>query len=292
MPELPEVETMCRGIAAIVGCSIQSVRTPECVYRPISIQPKPAAIHRKLKGSKVTAIERLGKRVVLHAGEHALILQPKMSGLVLLEEPPDPHHVRLVVEFVGPKKNNAKNLCLTFWDRRGLGTVELLHCDEIQSRIVAGRLGPDALAISLDEFASRLSKTSRPIKVALLDQKLLAGVGNLYASEMLHVARIAPTQPAAQLSKRSIARLYTAMQSILLDAIDHEGSTLADGTYRNALNDPGSYQNHHLVYDRAGLPCPSCSRGTLVRIVQAQRSTFYCPKCQRPGTVVRKKPRP
>ena len=276
MPELPEVETMCRGIASIVGQRIDRVSKPVCNYRPISMAPSVATINKKLAGAKVERISRLGKRVLIHAAEHALILQPKMTGMVSLEDPPDPDHNRLQIDFKGRPK-----LRLLFWDRRGLGTVELLREDAIEERIINGKLGPDALAITLDVFNEKLSATSRAIKVALLDQKLLAGVGNLYASEMLHVSKIHPEKPCNQLTQPKKKLLYEAMQRILLDAIEHEGSTLSDGTYRNALNDPGSYQNQHLVYDRADEPCPSCNSGAVRRIVQAQRSTFYCPKCQK-----------
>jgi formamidopyrimidine-DNA glycosylase len=276
MPELPEVETMCRGISPIIGREISGVTRPECHYRPISIRPDVDTMHARLAGQRVERVSRLGKRVIVHAGGWALVLQPKMSGLVLLEEPPDPDHNRLLLQFVGKPR-----LRLLFWDRRGLGTAELMLEAELHDRIVAGRLGPDALAITFDEFRLRLGTTRRPIKVALLDQKLLAGIGNLYASEMLHLAKLHPELPSSQVAAAGLRRLYRAMIDILQKAIEQEGSTLSDGTYRNALNDPGSYQNQHLVYDRAGLKCATCRREEIVRIVQAQRSTFYCPRCQK-----------
>ncbi len=276
MPELPEVETMCRGIAAVVGRKIDCVSTPPCAYRPIAIQPPIATIDQLLHGRRITAVSRLGKRVLIHTGEWALILQPKMSGLIAVETPPDPNHVRLQIDFAG-----SPPLRLQFWDRRGLGTAELIPSQEIEQRIVHGRLGTDALAITPDELTSRLHATSRSIKVALLDQKLVAGVGNLYASEMLHVAGIHPETASDKLTRPQIRKLHAAMQAILLAAIEHEGSTLSDGTYRNALNDPGSYQNHHLVYARENDLCLSCRKATIQRIVQAQRSTFFCPKCQK-----------
>jgi formamidopyrimidine-DNA glycosylase len=277
MPELPEVETMCRGIHSIQGRKIKRVFTPPCRYRPIQIRPSIRTIGKRLAGARIERISRLGKRVLIHANNsHALILQPKMTGLVSLDSPPDPDHVRLAIEFQG-----SSSSLLQFWDRRGLGTVELLAESEIQSRIIDGRLGPDALSIELSDFSERLRGTKRPIKVALLDQKLVAGVGNLYASEMLHEAKISPLQPSNEISTRRLQLLYNAMQRILTTAIAHEGSTLSDGTYRNALNNPGSYQNHHLVYNQAGSDCPTCSTGQVKRIVQAQRSTFYCPKCQK-----------
>lgn len=276
MPELPEVETMCRGIHPIQGRRIKRVFTPPCDYRPIQIRPSIRTISKRLAGANIERISRLGKRVLIHANGQALILQPKMTGLVSLDAPPDPDHVRLAIEFQG-----RPSTLLQFWDRRGLGTVELLAESEIQSRIVEGRLGPDALSIELADFSQRLHGTKRPIKVALLDQKLVAGVGNLYASEMLHEARISPLRASNEISLKRIESLYNAMQRILITAIAHEGSTLSDGTYRNVLNDPGSYQNQHLVYDQAGSDCPTCSTGQIKRIVQAQRSTFYCPSCQK-----------
>lgn len=188
MPELPEVETMCRGIYPTIGKLIRAVSQPPCDYRPIQIRPAVAEINARLAGCKVKAITRLGKRVVIQTQDDSLILQPKMTGLVAIEAPPDPDHVRLQIDFSG-------KLRLQFWDRRGLGTVELMPTAELHARIVEGRLGPDALQITAEDFIHCLRATRRPIKVALLDQKLLAGVGNLYASEMLFKAKINPRNP-------------------------------------------------------------------------------------------------
>ena len=123
-----------------------------------------------------------------------------------------------------------------------------------------------------------LGKSQRAIKVALLDQKAVAGIGNLYASEILHLAAIDPRCRCSALTRQQWQRIQAATKEVLELAVRHEGSTLSDGTYRNALNEAGSYQNHHRVYDRAGEVCPSCGREKIQRIVQAQRSTFYCPK--------------
>lgn len=276
MPELPEVETMCRGVRGIIGAHIHRVIDPKCTYRPIVCQPPLASIHRRLRGQAITGVSRIGKRVLIETERWALVLQPKMTGLVSIDSPPGPDHVRLILELSGTQATR-----LTFWDRRGLGTIALLPIGEVEAHLIHGKLGPDALAISAQEFCSQLSTTRRSIKVALLDQKLVAGIGNLYASEMLHAAGIDPRRSAAELKAAEYAKLYKNMQRILTQAILHEGSTLSDGTYRNALNQAGSYQNQHLVYDRAGRPCPTCGSGTITRIVQAQRSTFYCPCCQK-----------
>ena len=115
----------------------------------------------------------------------------------------------------------------------------------------------------------------------------VAGIGNLYASEILHLAKIHPAVPAGQLARPEVERLSTAAAEVLSLAIAYEGSTLGDGTYRNTLNQSGGYQNSHRVYDRAGEKCQTCGQGEIVRIVQSQRSTFFCPVCQtlrkRPG---------
>jgi formamidopyrimidine-DNA glycosylase len=238
--------------------------------------PSPSRIGQSLVGTKVKEIRRLGKRVLICNESHALVLQPKMTGLVSLDTVPDEEHVRLQIAL-----NGRRTPLIQFWDQRGLGTVELLPLDQIDHRLIAGRLGPDALVITEKQFYDALHSTRRPIKVALLDQKLLAGVGNLYASEMLHLARINPKTASSAVSRSKMNRLHAAMLDILNTAIAHEGSTLSDGTYRNTLNDPGQYQNHHLVYDRADQLCLTCKRSPIRRIVQAQRSTFYCSICQR-----------
>ena len=129
----------------------------------------------------------------------------------------------------------------------------------------------------------RMENSKRAIKVALLDQRALAGVGNLYASEILHLCGIHPARRCDLLKRAQWEAIHARMREVLELAIQHEGSTLSDGTYRNALNKEGGYQNHHRVYDRAGDPCPTCSRGAIIRIVQAQRATFYCPECQKKG---------
>jgi formamidopyrimidine-DNA glycosylase len=144
----------------------------------------------------------------------------------------------------------------------------------------SGRLGPEPIGLPPESWQERLLRMRRPLKVALLDQSLVAGIGNLYASEILHVARLHPEQRTDALRREEIERIAQATDAVLNDAIAHEGSTLSDGTYRNVLNQDGGYQNAHRVYDREDEVCPTCRAGRVVRIVQAQRSTFFCPVCQ------------
>ena len=277
MPELPEVETMRRGILPIVGNTITRASRTPCSKRPIEIKPRIDRLHKRVVGKKIDAVERLGKRVVVlvESGDR-LIFEPRMTGLVLIEDPPTIEHLRFRLEL---KKGPIKEVL--FWDRRGLGNVTLLSPKEYQDKLDSGTLGPDALDISVDELRERFKKTQREIKVALLDQSAIAGVGNLYASEILHAAGIDPRTRCHRLSKNQWTEIFHCMVDILKTAIKYEGSTLSDGTYRNALNESGGYQNEHLVYDKEGKPCPSCQSGKIKRMVQAQRATFYCPKCQK-----------
>jgi formamidopyrimidine-DNA glycosylase len=285
MPELPEVETMCRCIAAAAGCRIRDVERPKSRLQSILISPRIDHFRRRVVGRTIAAVRRVGKRVVLAldtgvsplpAGEGtcAVVLEPRMTGLVLLAEPPDREHVRLVFRLSGGPARQ-----ILFWDQRGLGVARLASATD---RIFHGHLGPDALGITASRLQERLSDSRRPIKVALLDQHALAGIGNLYASEILHRAGIHPAVPCHRLRPAEWRKLHAAMGEILAAAIRHQGSTLRDGTYRIAHNRSGDYQIYHRAYSRAGEPCLQCGTGRIVRIVQAQRSTFFCPSCQRP----------
>lgn len=267
---------MCRGIAAAVGGRLARIVAEACPRRPITLAPTLRQVNERLAGQRLAAIERAGKRVVLRFGtDERVVIEPRMTGLVLVGDPPSHEHLRLRFEL-----DDVPLRRFWYWDRRGLGVVRLLSARQYAEQLGPDSLGPDALTIELDDLRARLADSKRPIKVALLDQKALAGVGNLYAAEVLHVARIDPTRPCHRLSRDQWRRLHLALRDVLSEAIRYEGSTLSDGTYRNALNAPGGYQNHHRVYDREGELCPTCGVDTIRRIVQAQRSTFYCPRCQ------------
>ncbi len=279
MPELPEVETMVRGIRPFVeGRTVASVVRCRCACKPISIRPRFELLAKRLKGRRIDAVRRLGKRVVLGVSDgSAVVIEPRMTGLMLLSDPPDLVHLRIEWKFAGRAKYNS----IWFWDRRGLGTVRLFNPGELDRTLSSDILGPDALEMPLETWRERCRNSSRPIKVLLLDQKIVAGIGNLYASEILHVARIHPGRPADRLKADQIRRLSDATQAVLEEAIRDEGSTLGDATYRTALNQNGRYQSKHRVYGRAEETCPTCGEVPIRRIVQAQRSTFYCPVCQR-----------
>ena len=286
MPELPEVETMCRGIAPIIGSRIVEVVRPRCRLKPIHFTPRFGTLRRRLLAARVSGVSRLGKRVVVELDTaDRLVLHPRMSGIVLLADPPDLNHLRLRIRL-----DNNKAPDLLYWDRRGLGTVHLFRPTEFEAVSSESNIGPDALAVTPELLCQRLGASRREIKVALLDQRAVAGIGNLYASEILHVAGVNPQRRCDALQGEDWRRLHEAMEDVLEAAIRDEGSTLSDGTYRNAQNREGTYQNRHQVYAKAGELCATCRRGRVQRIVQVGRSTFFCPVCQprRPSSVARK----
>lgn len=276
LPELPEVETMCRGISPIVGHRIAKTSQPPCERRPILFYPAISEFDGRTRGRYVAGIDRLGKRVLICLDDgQTIVIEPRMTGLVLLADPPTVDHLRLRLELRGSACDQ-----MLFWDRRGLGTVRLLTSQELD-RNVRQKLGPDALRVTTNQMRDRLAASRRVIKVALLDQSAIAGIGNLYASEILFLAGVDPRTRCCNLSKPQWKRIQAAIGAVLNHAIEHEGSTLSDGTYRNALNNEGNYQNYHRVYDRAEMPCKRCGQGAIRRVVQCQRSTFFCPVCQR-----------
>jgi formamidopyrimidine-DNA glycosylase len=277
MPELPEVETMCRRIAPIVGCRISNLSRPSSRLQSILMRPRLPAFCRRVKGQTIAALHRIGKRVVLQLNnDDSIVIEPRMTGLILLNDAPNRKHLRLIFDLTG---GSARQLL--FWDQRGLGVVSLFSPQQFSDELGPEHIGPDALQVTPEILRERFGGSSRAIKVAMMDQHTLSGVGNLYASEILHRAGVHPAKPCNELKPRHWVAIHSAMQEVLQEAIRHQGSTLRDGTYRAAHDEPGNYQDKHRVYQRSGQPCMQCSKGVIVRIVQAQRSTFFCPVCQR-----------
>ena len=280
MPELPEVETMRRGIAHLAGLRIRSIAFPRGTVRPISIQPGPRAMQRRLDGRLIVAVHRFGKRLAVElearepTGREWLVIEPRMTGLMLVADPPTSNHVRMSLGL-----DSRRHPRLLFWDRRGLGTVRLLDGRGLAAACGPDRLGPDGLAITGDELRERLGDSRRHVKVALLDQRAVAGIGNIYAAEILFAAGIDPRVPCSRISVARWDAIAAAARGILAEAVRLEGSTITDETYKTADNRSGQFQLQHRVYGRAGASCRQC--GTAIqRLVQAQRSTFFCPRCQ------------
>jgi len=282
---------MRRSLLPSVGSKISSIEKPVSRYKPIVMEPNLDELQRRLVGRFITRVDRLGKRVVVNLddGSH-LLFQPKMAGLVLMDCPPNEAHIRLIIGLAGltsqaPKKLRQTELSsldrIIYWDQRGLGTVKLWTASQMGHYLASGQLGPDALAVDRETFFERFRASASPVKPTLLDQARVAGIGNLYASEILHCSGVHPENRCNRLSRAVWGKIFDATRSVLLQAIEQEGSTLSDGTYRKSKQSPGNYQNSHRVYDRHDQACLTCKGYTIIRIVQSQRSTFFCPNCQR-----------
>jgi formamidopyrimidine-DNA glycosylase len=278
MPELPEVETMCRGIAEIVGRRIRDLRRPRSRLKPIEITPRFGDFRRRSVGKRITGVRRIAKRVVVDLdSDDSIVFEPRMTGRVLLVQPPDTDHLRLVFDLSGDPA-----VQLMFWNMRGFGVVRLYSPRQLALNLGPEKLGPDALEISAADLRERLCSSRRAVKVAILDQRAVAGIGNIYASEILHRAGVDPEAACNRLRPIDWKRIHAEMGEVLHEAILCQGSTLSDGNYRNAKNEAGGFQDRHRVYQKHGETCTQCGKAVIVRAVQAQRATFFCPRCQRP----------
>lgn len=275
MPELPEVETMVRGLRpALVGRPIRALR----VQDPALLQGCSAkGLEQRGRGARVLGVGRRGKWVVLELGDGRglIVIQPRMTGSFWLVPPERPEHVRLSIELDGSPE------FVWYCDARRLGRIALFDDPEAAERAFARSHGPDALEIERADLAERLKRTSRPIKPALMDQKVLAGIGNIYADEVLFQARVHPERPASRLSGPEIRRIHEAIGLVLNEAIAAEGSSFS-ATYRTVLGLEGGFLAQNAMYGRGGQPCPACGSAIVkTRIVGLiGRPTHFCPRCQ------------
>lgn len=283
MPELPEVETVRRGLAAhVVGRRIEKVEVGR--ERTVRRTSREALIHG-LSGVCITRAQRRGKYLLcaLDSGE-TMMIHLRMSGRVLVVErgTKRPPHTHVVLHLAPDKTHGAQELW--FVDPRTFGEVVVFDPARVATEIPElVRLGVDPIVdYFTPEVLFELLRLKRGnLKSVLLDQHVVAGIGNIYADEILHLARLRPSRVPARLSKATIARLYRAIISVLGSAIEAGGSTLTDSQYVDLEGAMGNYQQQHRVYGRGGETCLTCRGGRITRTVVAGRSTCYCPKCQR-----------
>ena len=274
MPELPEVETIRRDLAdAVGGRRIEAVR----VHQPDILMNLPSveAFRREVAGRTVRRLERRAKYLLFRLDDgRVLQVQLRMTGRFALgTEPPDPGEFR----HVAAELDLDDGRTLYYDDMRRLGGFRLLAPERWREE--DRRLGPEPLADEFGpgELADALAGSRAPVKNLLLDQERLAGVGNIYASEALHAAGLDPRRPGRQLGQDEIGRLHAALRSVLGDALAHAGTTFRD--YRAVDGRSGRFQERLRVYARDGEACPRCGQAVR-RIVQAGRSTYFCPGCQ------------
>lgn len=283
MPELPEVETVRRGLAPVMEGQVIARAT---LNRADLRWPFPPGMAERLGGARVLALRRRSKYLLadLDRGE-TLLVHLGMSGRMLVSG-------ALVGQFVhdhpAPEKHDhvildmAGGVRITFNDPRRFGAMDLMATAGAEAHPLLAKLGPEPLGNGFHEahLAAALAGRRMPIKAALLDQRIVAGLGNIYVCEALYRAGISPRRQAGNLGARRIARLVAAIRAVLRDAIAAGGSSLRD--YRQADGELGYFQHAFDVYGREGAPCrtPACE-APITRIVQSARSSFYCPRCQR-----------
>jgi formamidopyrimidine-DNA glycosylase len=280
MPELPEVETIARGLRRelvgrrFAGASVTWPRTVAC--------PTANEFEAQIAGRRVDAVGRRGKYVVMTLDAGFLLIHLKMSGRLRLARPGETVDPADGVAAVRDKHTHVvfsldDGRELHFHDTRKFGRIYLVD----DPQVVTGRLGPEPLdeALTLDEFRERLARRSGRLKSLLLNQAFLAGTGNIYADEALFLARLHPLRTANSLDADEQERLYHAIRTVLARAIRRRGTTLDDSGYVDAEGQAGSYQEAIAVYGRGGEPCLVCGT-TIERIVVGGRSAHYCPACQ------------
>ena len=283
MPELPEVETVRRGLVPVTeGRRILRAE----VRRPDLRWPLPEGMAGRLTGARVLRLRRRSKYILadLDTGE-TLLVHLGMSGRVLISGDPTAHfvqvaghlpaHDHVVLEMEGGAR-------ITYNDARRFGAMDLVATGAEEGHRLLRGIGPEPLGNAFNEayLIARLKGRMTPVKAALLDQKVVAGLGNIYVCEVLHRTGISPLRKAGRLSARRAGALVPAIRAVLEDAIAAGGSSLRD--YRQADGELGYFQHAFSVYGREGAPCAreGCG-GTVRRVVQSGRSSFYCPRCQR-----------
>lgn len=282
MPELPEVETVRRGLLPVMeGAVIAQAE----VNRPDLRWPLPERMADRLTGRRVTALRRRSKYILadLDSGE-TLLVHLGMSGRMLIsgaqlgtfyhDHPAPQKHDHVVLHM----DNGAR---ITFNDARRFGAMDLMPTDRAQDHLLLKDLGPEPFGNDFNEpyLAGRLKGRKTPIKAALLDQRIVAGLGNIYVAETLFRAHVSPLRLAGDLGDPQVHALVPIIREVLAEAIEAGGSSLRD--FRQANGELGYFSKHFQVYDREGDPCetPGC-QGVITRTVQSGRSSFWCPTCQ------------
>ncbi len=283
MPELPEVETVRRGLAPTMEGAVIAQAD---VNRPDLRWPFPPRMAERLTGQTVLRLRRRSKYILADlASDETLLIHLGMSGRMLISGDPLGQFVH---DHPAPEKHDhvvfhmANGARVTFNDPRRFGAMDLMPTATAEQHPLLAKLGPEPLGNDFNEgyFVTALKGKNTPIKSALLDQRIVAGLGNIYVCEALYRAGISPKRRAGQVSATRIAALVPIIREVIAEAIEAGGSSLRD--FRQTDGELGYFQHRFDVYDREGAPCrtPDCTR-SITRIVQSGRSSFYCPLCQR-----------
>ncbi len=270
MPELPEVETVRRALErTIKGRSIESV----AVFHPRMIQGDLEHFRNLVEGRRIERLSRRGKYLLFILGEVAMLSHLRMEGKYYLKPagtPPEKHE-HVVFTF-------TDGWALHYHDVRKFGTFEAVPMHSLEDVPALKKLGPEPAELDLRDDVTEIFRGERPIKAILLDQTRLAGIGNIYADEILHCARIHPERPGRTLGVRLRRRVIDCAQRILAAAVQAGGSSVR--SYRNTLGEDGRFERSLRVHTHEGKPCPDC-QSTIRKAQISGRGTYYCPTCQR-----------
>jgi formamidopyrimidine-DNA glycosylase len=279
MPELPEVETLRRDLdREVVGRRVKDVEVVN--MRMIRRHRNRKQFTSRIEGRKITGVDRKGKYLLISLeGDDVLVVHLGMSGQVLRAKggarEPRAKHTHVVMSFTQGGQ-------LRFIDPRTFGELFVTSPDELEKAVPElAHLGFDPLEtiMSWNAFGEKLRQKKGKLKTVLMDQRFIAGIGNIYADEILFAAGLRYDRGSDTLSAEEVRRLNRAVVETLQDAVKHRGSSLADEQYRDLFGEIGDFQSQHKVYDREGQSCRRC-RSTIVRVKVNDRSSFLCPQCQ------------
>lgn len=279
MPELPEVETVVRGLRKTVLHKTMSQVIIDAPQKSIVVSPsfKNKSFGSIIKNKTIEKINRRGKNILIElSGDITLWVHLKMTGhfYYKINNAPKEKHDLVIFKFKKPDNRNK----LIFNDYRRFGRLRLFYSDEIWDQKGLKELGAEPLEISSDDFIKLCKSKKRMIKPALLDQKVLAGIGNIYADESLYASKIHPKRIMSSLSKKKLFELHGHIQRILSMAIDNMGSSV--DTYTGVNGEAGKFQNYLKAYGNKGKNCVRCKK-IIIREKIGSRSAHYCPKCQK-----------
>ena len=272
MPELPEVETVRRGLEKLIlGMKIASIE----IRYPKMIKTDLDQFQKELPGQLVKSMGRRGKYLLFYLTDKVLISHLRMEGKYFYypDQVPERKHAHVLIHF-------EDGGTLVYEDVRKFGTMELLAPELLDAYFVSKKLGPEPTEqdFDLEIFRGFLKKSKKPIKSHLLDQTLVAGLGNIYVDEVLWRAKVHPASPSQSLTRAEATAIHEQTIEVLGQAVEKGGSTIR--TYTNAFGEDGTMQEFHQVYDKTGEACSRC--GAIIEKIQlGGRGTHFCPKCQR-----------
>ena len=270
MPELPEVETIRRDLnSVLVGQKVVEARFLNSAIR----ESGSYKIANVLKDKRLVRIDRRGKNMIFHfSNDLAMICHLKMTGRLIVgrRDLPDARHLHFFINFEKDRLN--------FFDVRKFGRICILKKDGLVKHARLGKLGPEPFDVSAEKFVSLTKKRNKAIKLLLLDQEILAGIGNIYADEALYLAGIRPTRRPSKISRQRLEQLLKAIIEVLQQAISNRGTSVDD--YLDGYGRTGNFQKLLRVYGKTNENCPRCG-SAFKRIILGGRSTHYCPKCQK-----------